>query len=99
MVTADSGAVDTVIPKTVATDIAIQPTKAANMGLHYRAANGTQIDNSGQKKIKGFTNEGDKTFMTMQVAAVKKPLGPIGRICEAHNKAVFDEEGSYTEDK
>ena len=43
-VTIDSGAVDSVGPKTMATDIGIKDTPASRAGLKYRAANGTSID-------------------------------------------------------
>ena len=35
--------------------------------------------------------------MTFQVANVRGPLGSVRRICEAGNRVVFDEEGSYIE--
>ena len=35
----------------------------------------------------------------MQIAEVKKTLGSVRRICEAGNRVVFDEDGSYVENK
>ena len=37
--------------------------------------------------------------MAFQVAKVRGPLGSVRRICEAGNRVVFDEEGSYIENK
>ena len=37
--------------------------------------------------------------MTFQVAKVRGPLGSVRRMCEAVNRVVFDEEGSYIENK
>ena len=37
--------------------------------------------------------------MTLQVVDVKKALGSVRRMCEAGNKVVFDDEGSYIENK
>ena len=37
--------------------------------------------------------------MTFQVADVKGALGPVNRICEAGNRVMFDDEGSYVECK
>ena len=37
--------------------------------------------------------------MTFQVADVKGALGSVHRICEAGNRVVFDDEGSYIECK
>ncbi len=37
--------------------------------------------------------------MTFQVAKVRGPLGSARRICEAGNRVVFDEDGSYIENQ
>ena len=37
--------------------------------------------------------------MTFQVAGVNGPLGSVRKICKEGNRVVFDEEGSYIEDK
>ena len=37
--------------------------------------------------------------MTCQAAAVSKPLGSVRRICAAGHCTVFDEDGSYIENK
>ena len=37
--------------------------------------------------------------MTFQAAPVSKPLGSVKRICAAGHRVVFDEDGSYTENK
>ena len=37
--------------------------------------------------------------MTFQLAAINKPLASVRRMCEAGNRVVFDEEGSYIENK
>ena len=46
-----------------------------------------------------ITEEGEKASMTFQMADVNKPLASVRRMCEAGNKVVFDEEGSYIENK
>eukprot|EP00969_Alexandrium_andersonii_P000119 5376-Alexandrium_andersonii.AAC.2 len=37
--------------------------------------------------------------MEVQIADVKKPLASVRRICQAGNRVVFDEQGSYIEHK
>ena len=94
-ITADSGAVDHVAPRTLAKSTPVMETKASKMGVHYVAANGSEIKNEGEKRINAFTDKGLPINMTWQIAEVKKPLASIGRICDAGNVAVFTEKGGY----
>ncbi len=71
----------------------------SSKGAKYVAANGTEIDNIGQRDVKGLTSEGNNASMTFQVADVKGALGSVHRICEAGNRVMFDDEGSYVECK
>ena len=99
-VTVDSGAVDTVGPPSVAPGIPVRKTEASRSGMHYRAANNMKIPNLGEKKLQGITEEGQDVGMTIQVAQVNKVLASVGRMCEAGNRVVFDdEEGSYIMNK
>merc|ERR1711873_117261 len=88
-VTADSGAVDHVAPKSTGKKFKTRDTEASKRGMHYIAANGTKIMNQGEKTISGVTEEDVPLNMTWQVAEVKKPLASIGRICDAGNVAMF----------
>ena len=94
-VTADSGAIDSVIPRRMARGVAVKETAASRRGLKYRAANGTAILNEGEKNIKGYSNEANLVDMTMQVAEVTKPLGSVRAMVKAGNKVVFDDGDSY----
>jgi hypothetical protein len=98
-VTIVSGAVDSVGPRTMATDIDIKDTPASRAGLKYRAANGTPIDNLGEKSIQGVTKQGNKVGMTFQIADVTKPLGAVRAMLAAGNKVVFESGNSYIQDK
>jgi hypothetical protein len=98
-ITIDSGAVDTVGPKEVGTGFPVQPTEASKKGMFYRAANNTKIAIHGKKALRGYTNEGSEIGLDMQIADVKKALGSVRRMCEAGNRVVFDDEGSYIENK
>ena len=92
-VTVDSGAVDTVGPPTVAQGNKVTETRASKAGMRYMAANGSPIENHGQKAVKGFTDGWNPICMTMQVADVNKVLASVKRICEAGNTVTFDSNG------
>ena len=94
-VTADSGAIDSVIPRRIAKGVKVKETEASRRGLKYRAASGTAIVNEGEKAIRGYSNEAHMVDMTMQVAEVTKPLGSVRAMVKAGNKVVFDEGDSY----
>jgi hypothetical protein len=98
-ITVDSGAVDTVGPRTVGKCIPLVETEASRQGKFYRAANDTKIAIHGKKTICGYTAEGTKIGIDVQIADVKKTLGSVRRICEAGNRVVFDEDESYVENK
>ena len=70
----DSGAVDTVGPKSIGRAFNIKETRASNNGKHYIAANGSTINNYGETIIKGETEHGLKVSMPIQIADVKKVL-------------------------
>ena len=97
--TIDSGAVDSVGPKTMATYIGIKDTPASRAGLKHRAANGTPIDNLGEKSIQGVTKHGNKVGMTFQIANVTKPLGAVRAMLAAGNKVMFETGNSQIQDK
>ncbi len=98
-VNVDSGAIDSCMPKDKCHQFKIGPSEMSSKGAKYVAANGTEIDNIGQRDVKGMTSEGNNASMTFQVADVKGALGSVHRICEAGNRVTFDDEGSYVECK
>ena len=65
----------------------------------YRAANDTKIAIHGKKELHGYTPEGSRIGIDLQMVDVKKALGSVRRMCEAGNRVVFDEEESYVENK
>ena len=91
----DSGAIDTVAPNNVGSELPVRKTKAANMGLGYVAANGTRIENYGERALKGFTDDGSGVEMAVQVTDVKRTLGSVYRMNQAGNRLVLDGDDSY----
>ena len=93
--TADSGASDTVGPQSIAMHIPVKSTRASIAGIGYIAANGSKISNYGEKRIAGISNEGVPMGMTMQVTDVQKVLAAVSQMCDAGNRVIFDNDGSY----
>ena len=58
MITADSGAVDHVAPPSLAKGLPAKETKASRQGVHYIAANGSEIKNMGEQVHQGLDGEG-----------------------------------------
>ena len=81
-------AVDSVGPPTMAIGVKIKDTPAWAR-LKYRAANGTAIDNQGEKVIQAITKQGKNIGMTFQIANVTKPLGSVRAMLDAGNKVIF----------
>ena len=98
-VTVDSGAIDTVIPRRIAKGVMVKQTEASRNGLKYRSASGNAIVNEGEKNLRGYTNEANVVDMTAQVAEVTKPLGSVRAFVKAGNRVVFDNGGSYIQNK
>ena len=65
------------------------------MGMGYVAANGTRIDNHGERLVQGYTDDGTSIAMAMQVTDVKRTLGSVYRMNQAGNRVVLDGDESY----
>ena len=70
----------------------------------YRVANGEEIDNLGEKRFVAHmvTTEGGDSGgkgITAQICNVHRPLMSVKKICKAGYRIIFDDEGSYVEDK
>ena len=92
---ADSGAVDHVVPATVAQWVSIEETPASKAGMCYRGPDNTKIPNYGQKSVAGFTGDWQPIEMKWQVAGVKKGLGSIPKMVESNNTVVFSKNRSF----
>ena len=93
--TGDSGAVDHVITPEAGKAFQVKETKASRNGLTYRAANGTPIQNYGEKKLVGLTNDSDGFKMTCQVTDVKKNLASFVKMVNEGNDIILSQRGSY----
>jgi hypothetical protein len=98
-VNVDSGAIDSCMPPNIGSQFKTRSTKMSENGGYYTSASGGVIYNEGERDVKGITEDGQEVGMTFQVTKVRGPLGSVRRICEAGNKVVFDDDGSYIENK
>ena len=95
----DSGAAETVIPIGWAENYAMIESPGSKIGEFYQTADGTPIYNEGQKTLKLMNSLGQARMMTFQCAQVSKALGSVSKICSNNNRVVFDDDGSYIENK
>ena len=86
----DSGAIDTVAPKSVGGHIPIRETEAVKRNMGYVAANGTKIANYGERVLRGSTSGGAAVSMAVQVADVSRTLGSVNHMNKAGNAVVLD---------
>ena len=96
----DSGASETVMSEdTLSGVIDIREGAACKRGVHYQCADGMDIPNLGERKFVGFTEDGTAKAITAQICAVNQTLMSVGKMVDCGNRVVFDDAGSYIEDK
>ena len=95
----DSGASETVVSEDMLPEVETKEGAASRRGVEYEVANGEKIPNLGEKKFQGTTHEGNVRNITAQVCDVNKALLSVKKVMSAGNRVVFDQEGSYIEDK
>jgi hypothetical protein len=96
----DSGATETVMSEaTLAGVIDITEGPAYKRGVVYEVANGEEIPNLGERKFLGYTDDGSVKAVTAQICAVNQTLMSVSKIASHGNRVVFDDDGSYIEDK
>ncbi len=71
---------DTVGRKEIAKALKMKEDAMSKKGLGYVAANGSNIENYGEKSIAGHTESGDGMIMKTQRADVKKVLGSVNKL-------------------
>ena len=95
----DCGAIDTVGPKEIARAFEMKETEMSKRGIGYVAANGSSIKNYGEKKIVGYTDDGESVSVRVQCADVKKALCSVHKMSLGRNVVVLDGGRSYTQNK
>ena len=95
----DSGATETVVGEDMLQSVETKEGEASRKGVQYEVASGTLIPNLGEKKFVAVGEHGEMRRMTAQVCEVNKALLSVSKMVRAGNRVVFEEEGSYAEDR
>ena len=98
-ITSDSGAGDTVGPDDEFPDYPLEESPGPKRGLHYLAAGGEKIKNTGQKKIMILTKEKELRRITVQIAKVKKTLGSVSKSNDHGFDVLYSSKASYMNDE
>ena len=91
----DSGAADSVCPKNMCPQFAIEDSEASRAGVYYTGANGGKLFNLGQTNVPVALDNGARPLATFQVANVSRPLMSVSKVCEMGNRVVFGAGGGY----
>ena len=100
----DSGADEIVMSEDDLPEVETQESWGSKDGQSYEVANGDEIDNEGEKRFIAHmltvdgADSGGKGI-TAQVCKVHRPLMSVKKICKSGYRVIFDDEGSYIEDK
>ena len=89
----DSGAAESVCPRSMAPSFKIEDSIASRAGVYYTSANGGKIMNLGQQHIPVLLANGSRSVLTFQVADVSRPPMSIARLCEMGNRVLFGANG------
>ena len=73
--TADTGACDTVMPRSMCSKIPIKPSLQSLRGMEYEVADGSTIPNLGERRCLMWTEDSTQArHINLQVADVHRPL-------------------------
>ena len=95
----DSGATETVIPPDILTGHELREGAPFKRRVEYEVANGVQIPNMGEREFVGVTEYGAERSIFAQVCDVNRGLLSVRKVTKSGNKVVFDEDGSYIQNK
>ena len=98
-VAVDSGASESVMNKGDLDKVPIEESEAQRRGVRYETADGTEIENEGQKSFYAMGERGFLRRLQMQLAPVSKPLLSVKRMTELGHNVSFDEEGGWIIDR
>ena len=87
-ITIDSGAAENVLPRNYLPEIPLQPSPGSQRGACFIAANGTRMENLGQKRVDFEATNGVKSNMLFQVTDSRKPLASVSKIVAKGNRVV-----------
>ena len=86
----DSGAAETVIPRSTAGHVAAM--KGLKFGTQYKGIDGSKVENQGEKTLRGSVGR-NAVSITAQVCNVTKPLYSVAQAVMAGHDVTFTREG------
>ncbi len=98
-ITADSGAAISMMKEEQAQDYPILETVESKIGVAYTAANGGKVYDKGKRVPALQLENGSMKTMPFKVGKINKALCSVKDLCSAGNRVVFDDDGSYIENK
>jgi hypothetical protein len=95
VLTVDSGASDTVLPPSIASNVPL--LHSSRVGTEYEVANGGVVVNLGERKAEMRLKESDTSSMIMsfQVVEVHKPLLAVSRLVENGHHVSFNKDDPH----
>ena len=89
----DSGAAESVAPRSMAPHFEVRDSPASKAGVYYTSANGGRLDNLGQQEVPVEFGNGVRAMSTFQIADVSRPLMSVGKVCSLGNRVLFGSNG------
>jgi hypothetical protein len=77
----------------------MKETTMSKKGIGFVAANGSSIKNYGEKRVVGYTEDGEGVSLKITCAEVDKVLGSVHRFDAGGNVVVLDGRSSYMQNK
>ena len=98
-VIADSGACETVMPKSMCSGIRLRESKGSKAGTEYEVASGKSVPNLGERHCEIYCEGAASTMlMHFQVADIHRPLLSLSRAADQGFTSHLDMNGGYLED-
>ena len=94
----DSGAVIHVCSPTDCPGYVLEESPGSRRGQTFLLGDGGTIPNLGQKSLNLCDNEGNDVRSIFQIAALTRPLMPVGRICDEGHEVLFDNVSAVVRD-
>ena len=95
---ADTGATKHVTQKDIF-GTEVKETDRSKANHKFYAANGQAIPNLGGQTVAGTSVNNKKIGMEFNVGEISRPIASVGEILTKNNRAVFDQDDSYIENK
>ena len=93
--------VDSGVSGTVVGENMVKAVEATNVksDISFKLADGSRTPHMGEKTFKAYTEQGHLRHMVAAVTEVDDALLSVSKVVKAGNRVVFDDSGSYIENK